>query len=173
MGSRKRRMDSTLGALCPRPPVGYGVARDTRSALAMPIANSDRLTSRPAADIHFGIEWEAVKKLGVYRRYIADDGCGMDEVELVKFFSTLGVGNKPIGGVHKNFGVGAKIAMLPWNPKGLVVLSWKDGKASMIWIELDTNTGEYELCEFETDTGATCVIDPEAVEWREEEVDWG
>jgi hypothetical protein len=124
-----------------------------------------------AKNVHFGIEWEGVEHEGVYRRYVADDGCGMDETELVEFFSTLGTGAKPIGGVHKNFGVGAKIATLPWNPKGVVVLSWKNGKASMIWMQLDVDTGDYELREFDTGAGATCVIDPEQ-EQPEGDIDW-
>lgn len=124
-----------------------------------------------ATNVHFGIEWQGVEQEAVYRRYVADDGCGMDEQELVQFFSTLGAGSKPIGGVHKNFGVGAKIALLPWNPKGVVVLSWKNAKASMIWMQLDPDSGDYELREFDTDHGATCVIDPEEQQ-LEGDFDW-
>src|SRR5688572_20030353 len=69
-----------------------------------------------ATRVDFGIEWQAVEKLGVYRRTIADDGEGMTGDELRSFFSTLGRGAKKIAGVHDNFGVGAKIAALPWNP---------------------------------------------------------
>src|SRR5262245_44122600 len=64
--------------------------------------------------VEFGIEWQAVEKLGIYRRTIIDDGVGMGPKELLKFFSTLGEGAKKIGGLHDNFGVGAKIAALPW-----------------------------------------------------------
>ena len=53
----------------------------------------------------------------------------MTREELLSFFSTLGEGAKRIGGVHDNFGVGAKIASLPWNPEGVVVISYKDGRA--------------------------------------------
>jgi CDGSH-type Zn-finger protein len=49
----------------------------------------------------------------------------MSAEELVQFFSTLGAGGKKIGGVHDNFGVGAKVASLPWNPEGIVVVSYK------------------------------------------------
>ncbi len=86
-----------------------------------------------ATKIVFGIEWQAVKQLGVYRRTIIDNGNGMDSNELFDFFSSLGVGSKTIGGVHDNFGVGARIASLPWNPDGLVVISYKENKGSMIW----------------------------------------
>jgi Histidine kinase-, DNA gyrase B-, and HSP90-like ATPase len=126
-----------------------------------------------ATRVHFGIEWQAVEKLGVYRRAVADNGAGMSADELLRFFSKLGEGAKKIGGVHDNFGVGGKIAALPWNPQGLVMLSRKGGRTSMIWIILDSDSGDYELREFETDEKRTCVIDPTAIEWPEDGVDWG
>lgn len=124
-----------------------------------------------AKKIEFGIEWQAVEKLGLYRRTIADDGCGMSREELHNFFSTLGLGGKTIGGIHDNFGVGAKIAALPWNPEGLVVISYKDSKASMIKIVLDPESNEYELVDFDTGAGVTCVIDPNDVDWNSD-INW-
>jgi hypothetical protein len=125
-----------------------------------------------ATKIEFGIEWQAVETLGVYRRTIIDNGCGMEPNELLSFFSTLGLGNKVIGGVHDNFGVGAKIAALPWNPDGMVVISYKGGTASMIKIVLDPETNEYELVEYDLGDKRTCVIDPTTIEWSED-VNWG
>jgi Histidine kinase-, DNA gyrase B-, and HSP90-like ATPase len=126
-----------------------------------------------ATRVEFGIDWQAVQKLGVYRRTIADNGSGMAAEELERFFSTLGEGNKKIGGVHDNFGVGAKIAALPWNPQGLVVLSRNSGKSAMIWIVLDSGSGDYELKEFVTEDKRTCVIDPTQVDWEATgEIDW-
>ncbi|MDI3469910.1 MAG: hypothetical protein OJF62_001973 [Pseudolabrys sp.] len=118
-----------------------------------------------ATKVEFGIEWQAVEKLGVYHRTISDNGSGMSKDELLRFFSTLGEGAKRIGGVHDNFGVGAKIASLPWNPEGVVVISYKDGKASMIQIELDPDSAEYELVEFQSEKGTTYVINPAEVDW--------
>lgn len=127
-----------------------------------------------AKRVEFGIEWQAVEKFGVYRRTIIDDGAGMGREELLKFFSTLGEGAKKIGGIHDNFVVGAKIASLPWNPEGVVVVSYQGGRASMIEIVLDPELGEYELVEFKTADGTSCVIDPSAIDWAEEdEIDWG
>lgn len=123
-----------------------------------------------ASRVEFGIEWQAVRNAGVYRRTIMDDGCGMTRDELLRFFSTLGEGGKKIGGVHDNFGVGAKIAALPWNPEGVVVISYKNGKGSMIWIVLDSESGDYELVEFEAEDGTRCVIDPALVE--HDECEW-
>jgi hypothetical protein len=121
-----------------------------------------------ATKIEFGIEWQAVEQLGVYRRTVADDGCGMDRAELLRFFSTLGEGARKIGGIHENFGVGAKIAALPWNSEGLVVISYKHGHGSMIWIVLDPNSGDYELVEFEVDGEKKNVIEPQDVDG----IDW-
>ncbi len=114
-----------------------------------------------AKRVEFGIEWQAVKQNGVYRRTICDDGTGMSHEEIVRFFSTLGEGAKAIGGVHENFGVGAKIASLPWNPNGVVVISYKAGKGSMIWIVLDEISGDYELVEFSNGGGRkSAVLNP-------------
>lgn len=96
-----------------------------------------------AANIHFGIEWQGVENIGVYRRYVADDGIGMSERELDEFMRTYGGGGKPIGAEHENFGIGAKVTLLPWNREGLVVISYKDGVASMIRLAHDDVDNEY------------------------------
>lgn len=124
-----------------------------------------------ATRVEFGVEWKAVEKLGVYRRYIADNGWAMDEQELLNYFSTLGAGNKKIGGVHDNFGIGSKVSSLPWNPNGVVVISRKNQKHSMIMICLDEDN-DYELVDFETDEEKTCVIDPTKVDWPDADVNW-
>src|SRR5262245_50405561 len=98
-----------------------------------------------ASRVDYGIEWQAVEHLGVYRSLIADNGQGMADAELVEFFNTFGGGGKPIGGIHENFGVGAKTSLLPWNRYGLVVISWVDGEPSMIWVQHDAESGEYGL----------------------------
>jgi hypothetical protein len=120
-----------------------------------------------ATKVEFGIEWQAVEKFGVYRRTVSDNAIGMTKDELLLFFSTLGEGAKRIGGVHDNFGVGAKIASLPWNPGGVVVISYKDGKGSMIQIKLNPETAEYELVEYQSQHGTSYVINPSEV------ADWG
>src|SRR5688572_15122875 len=126
-----------------------------------------------ATRVEFGIEWQAVESLGVYRRTIADNGGGMIGEELLRYFSTLGQGAKKIGGVHDNFGVGARIAALPWNPEGVVVVSYKDGKASLIHMVLEPESGDYELMEFGVGEGRRSVIDPATVDWAASgDVDW-
>ncbi len=116
-----------------------------------------------ATRVEFGIEWQAVESLGVYRRVIADNGQGMTADELVEFFNTFGGGGKPIGGVHENFGVGAKTSLLPWNKYGLVVISWVDGDPAMIWVRHDPKSEEYGLQVFEA-------FDPDTDDMSLEEV---
>lgn len=96
-----------------------------------------------ARNIHFGIEWQGVANHGVYRRFVADDGKGMDDQEINQFMRTYGGGGKPIGAEHENFGIGAKVTLLPWNREGIVVISYKSGAASMIRLKHDPLTNEY------------------------------
>ncbi len=116
-----------------------------------------------ATRILAGIEWQAVKSRGVYRRLFADNGKGMTSQELVTFFRTLGEGDKPVGGRHENFGVGSKVALLPWNRHGMVVISYQDGDASMIWMMADPTTGEYGLRRIRVTDPATGVESDTAV----------
>lgn len=129
-----------------------------------------------ARRVEFGIEWQAVAAKGVHRRTICDDGCGMDARELAAFFGTLGAGGKAIGGLHDNFGVGAKIAALAWNPSGMVVISYKRGVGAMVWLELDEATGEYHLVEFEGGSdGLSCATEPsevDGIDWAAVAPDW-
>jgi hypothetical protein len=101
-----------------------------------------------ATRVEFGIEWQAVEELGVYRRMISDNGMGMTPDELVGFFNVWGGGGKPIGGLHQNFGIGAKSSLVPWNRHGLVVISWFEGEPAMIWVMTDPVTGEFGLRNF-------------------------
>jgi hypothetical protein len=102
--------------------------------------NADEAGSR---NIHFGIEWQGVENLGVFRRYVADDGKGMDDQEINQFMRTYGGGGKPIGAEHENFGIGAKVTLLPWNREGLMIISYKAGVASMIRIKHDSISNDY------------------------------
>src|SRR5260370_35991049 len=96
-----------------------------------------------ATKVEFGIEWQAVEKRGIYRRTVMDNGIGMDRDELLRFLSTLGEGAKKIGGIQENFGVGAKIASLPWNPEGVVIMSYKVWHETMIEIVIYPDPGDY------------------------------
>jgi histidine kinase/DNA gyrase B/HSP90-like ATPase len=129
-----------------------------------------------ATKIHFGVEFQAVENLGVYRRLIADNGKGMTAKQLYEYFSNAGTGDKQIGGEHENFGIGAKISLMPWNSAGLIIVSWVGGEASMIWIEKSQKTGEYGLHSFEQFDDENVVRpfdDPEhGCDWRKVKPDF-
>ena len=76
-----------------------------------------------ATRIHFGLDWNGVQATGTYRRFIADNGSGMTSDQLVEFFLSLGGSSKHVGGAHENYGIGAKVSLLPWNTAGLLVAS--------------------------------------------------
>ena len=130
-----------------------------------------------ATKIEFGVEWQAVEKLGVYRRLIADNGRGMDSDELRAYMVTMGGTGKTIGGVHDNFGHGAKSSLCPFNRHGVVVVSWRDGCPSMIRIVYDELTGEYGLHEEETADGERIAVwdpdvDEDGIDWSAVRPDW-
>jgi hypothetical protein len=136
-----------------------------------------------ATQVLFGIEWQAVQECGVYRRLVADNGTGMTPEQLVGFFNVWGGGGKPIGGLHENFGIGAKSSLLPWNRHGLVVISWVDGDAAMIWVTVDPDSGEYGLRNFEAfdeESGLEQIVevvqpfrdDLHGCDWGEVKPDW-
>jgi len=127
-----------------------------------------------ATKVEFGLEWQAVVDHKVYRRVISDDGFGMTPEELVKFFRTLGLSSKSTDGLESNYGIGAKIASLPWNPLGVTVISYttRAGKstAAMIRIYQDAE-GDFCLHEFRDDEDALVShVDPDAVDWSS--YDW-
>jgi len=78
-------------------------------------------------------EPEAWRRYGVQRLMVLDNGSGMSAVTIKKVCD-LNASMKQTGGEHDNFGVGAKITCLPFNPHGLVILSWtaSNPKGSMI-----------------------------------------
>ena len=126
-----------------------------------------------ATQIEFGIEWQAVESMGVYRRTIIDNGCGMQGPQLKAFFNTFGGGGKPIGGEHENYGVGSKTSLLPWNHAGMVVVSRVDGQDSMIWVRRDEESGEYGLRVFECEDPETADTVLETVIEPSEDPDYG
>lgn len=131
-----------------------------------------------ATRVEFGTEWQGVAN-GIWRRLISDNGCGMTPEELVAFFKMYGGSGKPIGGLHENFGVGAKSSLLPWNPLGVVVVSWHADyeDPSMIWIRRDPLGQTFGLRTFDTDTGGEIVVvpfedDELGIDWATIKPDW-
>ncbi|WP_454162424.1 hypothetical protein [Gordonia iterans] len=88
--------------------------------------------------VRFGIEEQGFANQGVARRFIADNGVGMNEEDLRLFLSSFGGGGRTIGMGH-NFGQGFKSSCYEWNPFGIVVVSWTEEtpEGRMIWIYRD------------------------------------
>lgn len=100
--------------------------------------------------IHFGIDEESFKIHGVARRYIADNGLGMDEENLRLFLSSFGGGGRTIS-LTENFGQGFKASCYEWNTYGIIVLSWTKTtpEGRMIWIHFDERRNMWQLKDFE------------------------
>jgi hypothetical protein len=94
-------------------------------------------------EIRWDVDWtryDLEPKEG-YKIAIIDTGIGMTGLEMVNYINQLS-SSMHEQSKHGNFGMGAKIAAAPRNTMGLVYLSWKDGRGSMIhlWKNPDTNT---------------------------------
>jgi hypothetical protein len=102
-----------------------------------------------------------------FRMAIYDNGIGMGE-EIGSYMSGLGMSSKqkptppPDQGtfdlrdrdedeLHDNFGIGARVSLLPWNSMGVVVASWtaEDPDGKLIWARLNRRTRNYELADLE------------------------
>ena len=73
----------------------------------------------------FRIEWQGVESKGVYRRYVADNGCGMDADELKVTFQRLASrGSSSAPGTTTRASARSSRCFL-WNHAGVVIVSWK------------------------------------------------
>jgi hypothetical protein len=76
-----------------------------------------------------------------------DNGIGMELHELRRYFNTLAESGKHQS-IDENFGVGAKISTAAWNPYGVEVRSWKEGRGFVVRIVLDPKANQYGLEQF-------------------------
>lgn len=98
--------------------------------------------------IDLGIDIVAVESGGPKRLRYRDNGHGMDLHELRAYFNHLSASSGPLD-PHGNYGIGAKISLLPWNHGGVEVMSWKNGPESGAAIKMVWEKGEYGLQVFE------------------------
>ena len=144
----------------------------------------EALTNAIEADatrVEFGIHPDLFRVHNKAALCIFDNGHGMNPDDLVTFFSSFGDSNKDIG-LDKNFGVGAKASILPWNHYGLVVLSWTEDNpdGAMIWLQY--HDGFYGPREWLVDNGYGGTIDetvitpgydPElGIDWADLKPEW-
>lgn len=134
-----------------------------------------------AARIDIGPEWVCVEAGGPYRFMIADNGCGMTPDQLETYLGSFAAGGKAIGGIHENFGIGAKTSTLPWNHRGVVIISYtaETPDGVMLWLEYDAASGQYGMKELSED--GDVVADPfdgtgdpdvEGIDWRQVAPEW-
>jgi hypothetical protein len=103
-------------------------------------------------EIIWDVEWSTHTLTGRYKLAAIDTGVGMTGPEMVTYI------NKLSSSVHKqsttgNYGVGAKISAAPLNPEGIIYMSWKDGKGSMVHLWRDPVADVYGLKMFERPDG--------------------
>ena len=98
----------------------------------------------PTGEIRWDVDWKRLDLTGQVKMCVIDTGDGMTGPEMVQYINKL---SASISRQSKtgDFGVGAKISAAPLNHEGLVYLSWKYGKGSMIHLQFDKQKGVYGL----------------------------
>lgn len=97
--------------------------------------------------VSYTVDFVTARERGIYRRMIADNGCGMTRPELSAFINQIGGGkSKRSAGASDNLGQGAKVASAYFNPAGVVYLTRtvEDGDAMCIYVR-DNKSGDYGL----------------------------
>ena len=83
---------------------------------------------------------------------ITDTGDGMTGEEMVRYINQLSSSSSEQSFVG-NYGVGAKIAAATRNPAGLIYMSWRAGRGSIIHLWRDPINLQYGLRQFERPDG--------------------
>jgi len=102
--------------------------------------------------ITWDVDWNQHTLTGQYKLSVIDDGIGMTGEEMMDYINQLSYSSR-IQSHDGNFGVGAKIAAATRNHAGLLYLSWKDGRGSMVHLWRDPGTGVYGLRQFQLPDG--------------------
>ena len=89
---------------------------------------------------------------GSYKLCVIDTGDGMTGEEMQHYINQLSssLAEQSLTG---NYGVGAKVAAGTRNPAGLIYMSWKQGRGSMIHFWRDPVTRQYGLRQFQRPDG--------------------
>jgi hypothetical protein len=112
-------------------------------------------TPQKAGEVVWDVDWTPYE-LGEHQAFklcVTDNGCGMSGDEMVRYINQLS-SSGAIQSVDGNYGVGAKIAAATRNHAGLIYLSWKNGKGSMIHLWRDPNSGQYGLRQIQRPDGS-------------------
>lgn len=135
-----------------------------------------------AKKVRIVYEKQAYKIKGINRAVFMDDGVGMASPDLMKKYAQFNSSGKIVGTMHDNFGIGAKISLLPFNQYGLVFMSWdkENPEGNMIWLCKNTS-GKYGAKYFPVESWddeeqeeyidyLSCIHPHEC---KEEGIDWG
>ena len=100
-------------------------------------------TGQPG-QIVWDVDWNYYDLADVMKLCVVDTGHGMTGQEMIEHINKLSSsgGEQSFTG---NFGVGAKIAAATRNHAGMVYLSWKNGRGSMIHLWRNPEDGKYGL----------------------------
>ena len=100
-------------------------------------------TSKPG-QILWDVDWNYYDLAGVTKLCVVDTGDGMTGSEMVEHINKLSSSGTEQS-FTGNFGVGAKIAAATRNHAGMVYLSWKNGRGTMIHLWRNPDDGMYGL----------------------------
>jgi hypothetical protein len=104
--------------------------------------------------IKWDVDWDHLRRTGVYKLCIVDNGDGMSPEQMSSYLNSLAVqGANQTQSIAENFGVGAKITALYRNRFGLVYQSWRDGRGTMVKLHRDDKIGQYGLDSFDLADG--------------------
>ena len=93
------------------------------------------------------------KNNGSYKAAIIDNGIGMTGREIAQYINKIFSSGKQLG-LTKNYGIGAKIAAAPLNPRGIEYWTWKEGIGYLAVLRRNSD-GRYGLQEFQNERGGT------------------
>ena len=94
--------------------------RGVRELSVGPRVPEERAGGRSHQSREFGIEWQAVERLGVYRRTVSDNGSGMTREELRRLLLHAWRRREGVSAAFTTISaLVRKIASLPWNPEGV------------------------------------------------------
>jgi len=102
--------------------------------------------------IIWDVDWNTYEvQDGLQKLCLIDTGDGMSGDEMIKFINQLSssIREQSFSG---NYGVGAKVSAATQNHIGVIYLSWKNGRGSMIQLYRD-KAGQYGLKQFEREDG--------------------
>src|SRR5438105_11673402 len=100
-------------------------------------------TEKPG-QILWDVDWTTYDLAGVLKLSVVDTGDGMTGPEMVEHINKLS-SSASEQSLTGNYGVGAKIAAATKNHEGMLYLSWKDSRGSMIHLWRNPEDGVYGL----------------------------